>query len=209
MPCWCFFSLTHMLILMWFESIRKFTPHAAYFDTFDMTASSIGVYVVCRGQILLGTVNQSKTMMMIDHWWSNHRCRGCFFYNCGFDILSSRQNIFLGSTRQSLGVDNCRCYCTCNWCSVLYNSQRGSKKLDSTSPWFSRVKTLHLQSIWSNPLHLVTVLYSKYGEDPAYLYTIVAVLKYIFWRRPCIVVLDCQNPEIIKFGAGGPIFWYN
>jgi hypothetical protein len=39
MPPWCFFSLTHMLILMWFESIRKFTPHAAYFDTFDMTAS--------------------------------------------------------------------------------------------------------------------------------------------------------------------------
>jgi hypothetical protein len=38
------------------------------FDTFDMTASSIGVYVVCRGQILLGTVNRSKTMTMINHW---------------------------------------------------------------------------------------------------------------------------------------------
>jgi hypothetical protein len=57
-----------MLILVGFESMRKFTPHAAYFDTFDMTASSIGVYVVCRGQILLGTLNKSKTMMMIDHW---------------------------------------------------------------------------------------------------------------------------------------------
>jgi len=68
MPCWCFFSLTHLLIPKRFESIRKFTPHAAYFDTFDMTASSIGVYVVCRGQILLRTANESKTMMMIDHW---------------------------------------------------------------------------------------------------------------------------------------------
>ncbi len=184
MHCWHFSSLTHMLILMWFERMRKFTPHAAYFDTFDMTASSLGVYFVCRGQILLGTVNESKTMVMIDHWWSNHRCRGCFFYNCGFDILSSRKIIFLGSTRQSLGVDHCRWYCTCNWCSVLYNSQRGSKKLDSTSPWFPRVETLHLQSIWSNPLHSVTVLYSRYGEDLAYLYSIVEVLKYIFWGRP-------------------------
>ncbi len=195
MPCWCFFSLTHMLILMWFESIRKFIPHAAYFDTFDMTASSIGVYVVCRGQILLGTVNESKTMMMIDHWWSNHRCRGCFFYNCGFDILSSRQIIFLGSTRQSLGVDHCRWYCTCNGCSVLYNSQRGSKKFDSTSPWFPRAELCTyresgaIHSTWlqyyiqsmEKTLHIYTQLLKSwniyFGGDLAELYLIVKILK--------------------------------
>jgi hypothetical protein len=53
---------------------------------------------------------------------------------------------------------------------------------------------------------LVTVLYSKYGEDLAYLYSIVEVLKYIFWGRPCRVVLDCQNPEIIKLELVDPSF---
>jgi len=203
MPCWCFLSLTHMLILTWFESIRKFTPHAAYFDTFDMTASSIGVYVVCRGRVLLGTVNKSKTMLIIDHWWSNHRCRGCFFYNCGFDILSSGLIIFSGSTRQSLGVDNCRWYCTCNWCSVLYNSQRGTKKLDSTSPWFSRVELCNYRV--SGAIHSTWLQYYV-QEDLAYLYSIIKVLKYIFWGRPCIFVLDCQNPEIINLELVDPSF---
>jgi uncharacterized membrane protein YciS (DUF1049 family) len=53
---------------------------------------------------------------------------------------------------------------------------------------------------------LVTVLYSKYGEDLAYFYSIVKVLKYIFLGRPCIVVLDCQNPEIIKLELVDPSF---
>jgi len=44
------------------------------------------------------------------------------------------------------------------------------------------------------------------GEDLAYLYSIVKVLKYIFWGRPCIVVLDCQNPKIIKLELVDPSF---